>query len=213
MNSVNTIRVTFSKQGRAKYISHLDLMRTMTRVLRRAGIPLWYTEGFSKHPYITFASPLSLGYEGLAETMDFRLENDMPMEEIKERLNRSMPDGIVVSSCAPAERKAGEIASSRWCLRMSSERQQAFEELFLKDEIPVQKRTKKKTLKTIDIKPYIQDVVWETDESGVLLRLALPTGEQAVNPALVITAACGDNVTDISVCREAVFTADGKNFK
>ena len=46
----------------------------MQRSLRRAGIPLWYTEGFNRHPYVTFAAPLSLGFEGLQETMDIRLE-------------------------------------------------------------------------------------------------------------------------------------------
>ena len=57
----------------------------MTRVIRRAGIPLWYTEGFNRHPYITFAAPLSLGYEGLRESMDLRLEEELPMEELDDR--------------------------------------------------------------------------------------------------------------------------------
>ena len=65
VNGFYTVRLVFSKTGRARYISHLDLNRTMARVLRRAGIPLWYTEGFNKHPYITFAAPLSLGCESL----------------------------------------------------------------------------------------------------------------------------------------------------
>ncbi|MBQ9964192.1 MAG: DUF2344 domain-containing protein, partial [Clostridia bacterium] len=58
------MRITFSKTGSARYISHLDLNRTMTRAVRRAGLPIWYTEGFNRHPYLTFAAPLSLGYEG-----------------------------------------------------------------------------------------------------------------------------------------------------
>ncbi len=213
MNNVNTIRVTFSKRGRAKYISHLDLMRTMTRVLRRAGIPLWYTEGFSKHPYITFAAPLSLGYEGLEETMDFRLESEMAMDEITERLNRSMPEGIVVLRCAPAKMKAGEIVASRWCLRMSAEQRASFERVFEQEEIAVEKRTKKKTLKTIDIKPHIQDVAWSSEDGCAVLRVTLPTGEQAVNPSLLIKAACGEAETDIAVCREAIYAANGKNFE
>ncbi|HBT64885.1 MAG TPA: hypothetical protein DEB10_09535, partial [Ruminococcaceae bacterium] len=81
------VRIRFRKIGRAKYISHLDLTRTMTRALRRAGIPIWYTEGFNRHPYVTFASPLSLGFEGLCESMDIRLVQDMPMEELVAVLN------------------------------------------------------------------------------------------------------------------------------
>ena len=67
------IRIRFKKTGRAKFISHLDLTRTMIRAVRRAGIPVWYTEGFNRHPYVTFAAPLSLGFEGLNECMDTRL--------------------------------------------------------------------------------------------------------------------------------------------
>lgn len=77
-----TIRLVFSKTGRARYMSHLDLNRAMIRALRRAKLPVWYTEGFNRHPYVTFAAPLSLGYEGLHETMDLRLEEDVPMEEL-----------------------------------------------------------------------------------------------------------------------------------
>lgn len=91
MSALNTVRLCFSKTGRAKYISHLDLTRTMTRVIRRAGIPLWYTEGFNRHPYITFAAPLSLGYEGLRESMDLRLEEELPMEELVGRMNAAAP--------------------------------------------------------------------------------------------------------------------------
>ena len=57
------VRVWFHKTGPIRYISHLDLMRTMTRAIRRSRIPLWYTEGFNPHPYMTFALPLSLGMQ------------------------------------------------------------------------------------------------------------------------------------------------------
>ena len=67
------VRFAFAKTGVLQYISHLDLQRTMAHAIIRAKIPVWYTEGFNKHPYITCAAPLSLGYEGLQETMDFRL--------------------------------------------------------------------------------------------------------------------------------------------
>ena len=63
------VRIFFVKEGPSKYMSHLDLMRCMTRTLRRAGVPIWYTEGFNPHPFMTFAMPLSLGTSGLCETM------------------------------------------------------------------------------------------------------------------------------------------------
>ena len=116
---LKTVRIRFSKTGRAKYISHLDLNRAMIRALRRAEIPLWYTEGFNRHPYVTFAAPLSLGYEGLRECMDFRLEEDMPMEELVSRLNAVMPEGLTVLEANEARMKPGELAAARYRLTFS----------------------------------------------------------------------------------------------
>ncbi len=212
MNIVETVRIRFTKTGRAKYISHLDLMRTMTRVLRRAQIPLWYTEGFSKHPYITFATPLSLGYEGLCEYMDFRLEEEMPMEEIVERLNSNMPQGICVLQAAPAVMKARRIASSRWSIRLPLETQERVKSVLEQDTIEVQKRTKKKTFKTVDIKPFIKDTVWETDETSCTLTLTLPTGEQAINPSLLLGAVFGDDLYNAAITRLAVYADNGEIF-
>lgn len=212
MNIVETVRVRFTKTGRAKYISHLDLMRTMTRVLRRAGIPLWYTEGFSKHPYITFAAPLSLGYEGLCEYMDFRLEEAMPMDEIVSRLNDNMPEGITVIEAAPAVMKVGKIATSRWKIRMDASAHDAVACLLQQDVIEVQKRTKKKTFKTIDIKPAIQDAVLTCDEEGCTLLVTLPTGsDQAVNPSLLLNAVFGEQY-EADVTRLSVLTDEGELF-
>ena len=93
----------------------------MTRVIRRAGIPLWYTEGFNRHPYITFAAPLSLGYEGLRESMDLRLEEELPMEELVGRMNAAAPEGIRFLSAAPAVMKAGELTSARYRIAFAGE--------------------------------------------------------------------------------------------
>ena len=65
-------RVFYTKTGRAKYISHLDVTRCFQRALQRAGLSVWYTEGFNPHSYLTFTLPLSLGYESLCESMDKR---------------------------------------------------------------------------------------------------------------------------------------------
>ena len=69
---MTTIRIWFTKTGEAFYISLLDLQRVMQRALKRSGLPVWYTLGFNPHIYMTFAAPLSLGQESLAETVDFK---------------------------------------------------------------------------------------------------------------------------------------------
>lgn len=112
---MKSARIWFEKSGLAIYISHLDMNRCMTRAVRRAEIPLWYTEGFNPHPYMTFLMPLPLGQEGKREPMDIRIENDdMSFDEIKNRLNAVMPEGIsIVDVCEP-KCKSNEIAAAEY---------------------------------------------------------------------------------------------------
>ena len=69
-------RMKFAKEGRAKYISHLDLMHTMQRAMARCQMPLWFTEGFNQHAYVSVALPLSTGYSGECEFLDFHIPSD-----------------------------------------------------------------------------------------------------------------------------------------
>ena len=90
------LRLFYRKRGRAKYISHLDITRCMQRSLKRAGLPVWYTQGFNPHMYMTFALPLALGYESDYECMDLRFTHLMDFEEIQSRLNAALPRDIQV---------------------------------------------------------------------------------------------------------------------
>ena len=104
---MKSVRIWYRKEGAAKYMSHLDLVRVMGRVFHRAGIPLWYTEGFNPHPFMTFALPLSLGTVGLRETMDIKLEDEISREAILEKMNPCMPDGITVFDVTAPVMKPG----------------------------------------------------------------------------------------------------------
>ncbi len=108
------VRLWFKKDGLAVYISHLDMNRCMTRAVRRADIPLWYTEGFNPHPYMTFLMPLPLGQAGLREPLDIRIEGEMSFGEIKKRLNSVMPEGIEIVDVAKPEHKPNEIAAAEY---------------------------------------------------------------------------------------------------
>lgn len=108
------LRLMLSKCGRAKYVSHLDMFRLMCRAVRRAEIPLWYTEGFNPHPYISFLSALSLGVEGMAEPVDIKIIGDMKPDEVKNRLNACLPEGFSVKSAAAPFNKPAEIAAAEY---------------------------------------------------------------------------------------------------
>lgn len=187
--SFRVVRVWFSKTGRAKFISHLDLNRTMTRALRRAGLPIWYTEGFNKRPYLTFAAPLSLGYEGLRECMDIRLLEDWPMERIVERLNAAMPEGLAVVAAAPAVMKPGALTAARYRLTFacSVETVSAFA---VQEVIEAEKLTKKKERKTVDLKPVLSNAPSpQAADDGCTWELTLPCNStDTVNPSLIAQA-------------------------
>ncbi|MDD6728667.1 MAG: TIGR03936 family radical SAM-associated protein, partial [Eubacteriales bacterium] len=104
------VRLRFSKTGRLKYISHLDINRAMSRALCRAKIPLWYTEGFNPHPYMSFSLPLSLGVESLCESVDLRITGDISNKEIKDRLNFVLPVGLRIVDVYDNFRDCSEIA-------------------------------------------------------------------------------------------------------
>ncbi len=90
-------RALFEKTGNAIYISHLDLMRVFQRAFKRAGLPLTHTQGYNPRPSVSIALPLSLGVESKCELLDFDLTGEqLPNEEIMERLNRNLIDGVRV---------------------------------------------------------------------------------------------------------------------
>lgn len=118
---MKSTRIWFHKFGTAKYISHLDLNRCVARAFHKAKLPMWYTEGFNPHAFVTFALPLSLGVEGKHESMDIRLLEDMPKEEIIHRLNDALPKDIRVYDVTEPQMKPGKIAYADYEIRYAAD--------------------------------------------------------------------------------------------
>ena len=96
-------RLLFSKTGRAKYISHLDLMRMFQRAFARAKIPIKHTEGFHPHPFVSIALPLSVGYSSECEILEFGLlEGTDPPERVLRRFRRAVGMAAALWSFAVA---------------------------------------------------------------------------------------------------------------
>ena len=101
------LRLRFSKTGRAIYLSHLDLMRTMQRAFLRAGYQLKYSEGFNPHPLISILLPLSVGTASICELMDFRLRGE-PDAKLLQSLPASL-HALSVTSNARVESSPPEM--------------------------------------------------------------------------------------------------------
>jgi radical SAM-linked protein len=90
------IRITFSKQGALRYTGHLDLHKLWERAARRAELPLAYSQGFHPQPKMNMAAALPLGFSSRCEMMDMKLESEIPLDGLRERLNDTLPSGIQV---------------------------------------------------------------------------------------------------------------------
>lgn len=216
------IRIFFEKTGSAKYMSHLDLMRCMTRTIRRAGVPIWYTEGFNPHPFMTFAMPLSLGTAGLCETMDVRLTDSMSFDEVKTRLNNVLCEGIKVTRVDYQNLKATEINSAEYKITLSVDGMSGddlcgrLNQYLSQDEIIVQKKNKKKQLVDIDIKPHVMAFSVEPQDSSAVLSIKLPSGTGLnINPNIILKGFSTLLGSDYEVCdivRERILTESGEDF-
>ena len=109
-------RLLFEKTGRAKYISHLDLMRTFQRAFSRAGIQIKHTEGFNPHPFVSIALPLSVGFSSQCEILEFGLVGGAGAQDVPARLTAAMPEGIRILDCYPAQRKLKELTSIHYVI-------------------------------------------------------------------------------------------------
>lgn len=187
------VRLRFAKQGRLKYISHLDINRAMGRAFKRAQIPLWYTEGFNPHPYMCFSLPLSLGVESLCESVDIRLIDDISNEEIKSKMNSVLPDDLRILDVYDDFRDSGEIAYSDYVFKFQfADNELALEKikavLESKEILALKKgkQGKRRILKETDIKAFIDKYSVSTRKDIIVLNIRLLAGaDKNLNPSLL----------------------------
>ena len=191
---MKNVRIWFRKIGAARYISHLDLNRCMSRAMHKAKIPLWYTQGFNPHAFLTFALPLPLGVKSGRESMDVKLDGDLSREELIVRLNSSLPADLAVFDVTEPVMKPGQIASASYLLLLDSEGTDAqdicgkIRTLFDSAEILVSKHTKSGMI-DFDLKPYLGRTQVAVRDGSVKIESLLPAGSTMnVNPLLLTEA-------------------------
>ncbi len=186
-------RMLFAKTGRAVYISHLDLMRTITRAFLRAECRLKYSEGFNPHPNISIALPLSVGCESVCEIMDFKMLEDMPCEEIKSRISDRFPEGIEVIDVYEMQRKVKEIKWLRisgvfeYDERDAAQMAEKLNEFYAAESIVITKKTKR-GMGESDIRPAIKEISFEASGRDVILSAVISAQEPTLNPELIADA-------------------------
>ena len=224
---MRSVRLNFSKTGRAIYISHLDVNRMMTRAVRRARLPMWYTEGFNPHPYIAFALPLSLGQSSDCEYMDIRIEGDMTDEEVMTRLNDTLPEGLRILSVGAPVHDAKDIEKAQYFVKIifaDSEEASVFAEkadmLIKSEELIAEKPGKKghrKIMKQVNLIDMIYDAKITCSDNIVNLQCVLSAGNtHNLNPSLLVETI--ENCIDIKhkqlhIVRKKLITKNNENFR
>lgn len=190
------LRIKFSKHGVLKFIGHLDVMRYFQKAIRRAGIDIAYSTGFSPHQIMSFAAPLGVGLESNGEYMDIEVNTLTSSKELTDSLNKQMIDGIRVLEVKLLPDNAGNamasVAAARYTITFREGFQPGFltkavvDDFFGQVEIIVTKKTKKSE-STFDMKPYIY--ACDFDEESKSIRLTVDASSAGnIKPALVVKA-------------------------
>lgn len=221
------VRLKFCKVGTLQYISHLDLQRTFNRIIVRACIPVWYTQGFNPHIKLVFSTPLSVGSESVCEYLDIRMAREMPLEEIKERLNAEMTDEFYILDAYEPKSDFSEIAYASYEIAIHTPKASDGLAEGVRDFLSTSPVTMIKKGKAgdreIDIIPLIKSVDTEYDgaKGDLIIKTVLSASStQYLNPEMLITALnnkfaiLSDNLTEeyYSILRTSLKKADFSEF-
>lgn len=217
-------RALFEKTGNAAYISHLDLMRLFQRSFKRAGLPLTHTKGFNPRPSVSIALPLSLGVESVCELLDFDLEEEgFSCQEIRDRLNQTLTDGVRVLEVYDDFAKIKHLAylscdlSLEYDNGIPADASGRILSLFKETEVIVEKKGKNGPTEQ-NIAPMILEMNAEEITSQELkLRVLICCQNPSLNPAQ-ITAAIAKYLPDLTpdfvrICRQEIYNTNKDIFR
>ena len=218
-------RLLFAKTGNGVWISHLDLMRLFQRAFKRGGLNLKHTQGFSPRAVVSIALPLSVGVESVCEILDFELvgQDELTCEEIRDKLNATMPAGIRVLEVYDSDVKIKHLTHLRCKLTLEYDSgipvgaEDAIRALFARDSVTVMKKGKNGPVEQ-DIIPMIQSVeLSRLSEQELMLECVVCAQNPSLNPAQIVAAIeanCPEyNPNFAKIRREEVLTSNGEIFR
>ena len=187
-------RMRFSKTGNAVWISHLDLMRALQRGFRRAGVLLKHSQGFTPHPVLSIALPLSVGVSSDYEIADFELDAPTDLAALPARLNAALPKGIEILECYEDGEKLKHLKwlEARLTLIYDAgvpvQAADQIRTLFARPSLEVEKHGKNGPV-TVDILPMLHAYsVTQPDETTLALTATVSAQNPTLNPLLLLTA-------------------------
>lgn len=192
------LRLKYCKTPEGRFLSHLDLLRTMQRVFRRAGLPLAYSEGFNPHPKISYGSALAVGVTSDGEYLDIELREEIAALEVAKRVDKVVPPGIKLLEVKELKGRPDALMAiinmASYRVEVNLERavsQGDADEMLaklLEQENILVTREGKKGLRNIDIRAGIYNVTAQVGEGKIIFLMDLQTGSEGnVRPEEIIT--------------------------
>ena len=191
------VRIKFAKYGAMKFIGHLDMMRFFQKAIRRAGIDIRYSEGFSPHQIMSFAAPLGVGIESSGEYMDIEVLSMTSTENMKQALNQVMVEGVeVLDVCVlpdNAKNAMASVAAASYKIKMKEgdfpivDLSGQLQNFYRQEKIPYTKETKKSVIE-LDLKQGIYEI--EADADGSILMLVNASSSGNIKPTMVFEKFC-----------------------
>lgn len=188
------VRVKFAKRGAMKFIGHLDIMRFFQKAVRRAELPVAFSEGFSPHMIMSFAAPLGVGITSQGEYFDMELTEELSSQELERKLNEQMAEGMEVLSVRripedKASKAMSLVAAADYLVSFREGLalpgwQERLEEFAGQESIVIMRKTKRSEKET-DIRPWIW--LLEGREEGIFMRLSQGSVHN-LKPELVMEA-------------------------
>lgn len=194
------IRIRFHKDGDLRLIGHKDLMRCFERMLRRADLPIRWTQGFNPHPRLALALPLPLGMVGCEEVAEFELEGSIAALEVHERLVRQAPPGFrILRTVALSEKTKAHVCRAGYRIALPASRHEEVRERIaaLCDQTHYWVERTRPKARRFDLKPFLEALRCDGQALDIILKVT-PTG--GARPEEVLEAlGLGDLVRDGAV--------------
>jgi radical SAM-linked protein len=199
------VRVQYSKAGKARYLSHLELMTAMMRAMRRADFPLRYSTGFHPSPRVSFGPALGVGIAGLKEYLDLELTPPFDRESALRALNDTLPAGISVAKLVPFYGRERSLNSFivRYIYEIRSGTNLDSRGFSERNEVVVERKGER-----LDIGKMVEDV---SRLDGKTFRLTLrDLGEIKVRLTELIPAIFGVAPEEVNITRTGMFGWNGE---
>ena len=192
------VRIKYSKLGDISYISHLDIIKLMERIVRRTGLKLSYSEGFNPHPKTAFSPALQLGVQSHCEYLDMEFDEALEEDLLIQKLNEKTVEGINFIEAKILTDKVDSLVAfithSRYEITVDEEDENkiskiisAINKINNTNEMLLTKKTKKGNIKEYNVKEYIGTIDFERKSDGLSIFVDICSGSvKSINPKKII---------------------------